>query len=160
MHIALLSIERELDLGPRTDYIWNIGDGRQGESGDLCAHHASSCLDRHHPERHHPERHTAQKKRRVDQERSNIEQQPAASCARAIESGNTWAMRRPALRPASDANPFRTNHCILNPTILKNPAAAPHHARGLAIAPERKYRFIQISENLTVSGFAKNAIPA
>jgi len=60
-------------------------------------------------------------------------------------------MRRPALRPASDANPFTTNHRILNHTIPKNPAAASHHARGLAIAPERKYRFIQNSENVTVS---------
>ena len=53
--------------------------------------------------------------------------------------------------PASDANPFTTNHRILNHTIPKNPAAASHHARGLAIAPERKYRFIQNSENVTVS---------
>ena len=64
-------------------------------------------------------------------------------------------MRRPAMRPASDAKPFRTNHRILNPTIPKNPAAAPHHARGLAIAPGGKVPFH--SEIGKRNGFVKNA---
>ena len=58
-----------------------------------------------------------------------------------------------------DANAIGTKHrilnppqpAILNPAILKNLAAAPHHARALAIAPERTCRFIQKSENATVS---------
>jgi len=62
-------------------------------------------------------------------------------------------------RLTGDANAIGTKHrilnppqpAILNPAILNNLAAAPYHAPALAIAPERTCRFIQKTENVTVS---------
>ena len=155
-HAHCTTIHRKLDLGPRTDYIWNIGDGRQGESGDLCAHHASSCLDRHHPERHHPERHTAQKK---EEGRSRtIEHRTAI---RRMRKGNRIR------KHVGHATP-RPATCECRETIQNEPPhPEPHHPTEPRRRPTPRARSGDRTRNNTVSyrnrkrnGFVKNKIAA